>query len=605
MSIRFEQVTKRYNGIPVVNDVTLEVHKGEFFVLLGPSGSGKSTLLRGVAGLTAIDHGRIALHGRDVTFMRPRERGVGFVFQHYALFRNMSIADNIEFALRIRGVPAARRRARRRELLKLVALEGLDERLPSQLSGGQQQRVAVARALAHEPEVLLLDEPFGALDAKIRLELRRTVREVQQRLGTTTILVTHDQEEAFLLADRIGVMHMGRLLETGRPEQLYREPITRFVATFLGDANLLLGEVVGPRVRIGQAVMYQAGLARAGTPSGSEVVTVVRPEDLALSRRREALEGDCLAEGIIRSINFGGSGEHVVVEVDPATGLRPAARPDPLLHPQAGAESCLLEVSRTAAEATAMPLVADVPVVIGVRRVHVLPTPVSSFLLRAGSAEAVAALRTVPLVVQLLRSTRAQVHEAVVDGELAVAFQRSAGMVVMEAEERTAADLATILGGGVRRLLCVPRQALPPRQMIIYCPDHALQVEAMALVASLVRNIKAEAVFVSQLRSQATATERAKALRYLLDTRAEVRARHDLDLRTRLLEEEISGQLEALVKAADPALLVLGLGGGRSSVEELLGHRLGWLFESGLSVPLLLAHSGRSPLPAASLPQDW
>ena len=245
MSIVLDQVTKRYQAIPVVNDVSLKVEQGEFLVLLGPSGSGKSTLLRAIAGLTEIDHGRVFLHGRDVTHLSAREREVGFVFQHYALFRHMTVGDNIEFALRVRKVKAAERRARRRELLRLVALEGMDDRLPTQLSGGQQQRIAVARALAHRPQVLLMDEPFGALDAKIREELRRTIRQIQRELGMTTILVTHDQEEAFALADRIGVMHQGRLLECGRPDDLYTRPQTRFVSTFLGAANLLLGYRVG------------------------------------------------------------------------------------------------------------------------------------------------------------------------------------------------------------------------------------------------------------------------------------------------------------------------------------------------------------------------
>ncbi|MGB6452528.1 MAG: ABC transporter ATP-binding protein, partial [Steroidobacteraceae bacterium] len=204
MSITLDQVTKRYQGATVVNDVSIDIGDGEFFVLLGPSGGGKSTLLRAVAGLTGVDHGRISLHGRDVTHLAARERGVGLVFQNYALFRHMTVADNIEFALRVRRMRAAARRARRKELLRLVSLEGMDDRLPAQLSGGQQQRVAVARALAHKPEVLLLDEPFGALDAKIREELRRTIRQVQRELGITTVLVTHDQEEAFALADRIG-----------------------------------------------------------------------------------------------------------------------------------------------------------------------------------------------------------------------------------------------------------------------------------------------------------------------------------------------------------------------------------------------------------------
>jgi sulfate transport system ATP-binding protein len=277
MSIVLDQVTKQYQGTPVVNDVSLDIAEGEFFVLLGPSGSGKSTLLRAIAGLTSVDHGRISLRGRDVTSLSAREREVGFVFQNYALFRHMTVAENIEFGLSVRRVKAAERTQRRRELLELIGLAGLDDRLPGQLSGGQQQRVAVARALAHEPRVLLLDEPFGALDAKIREELRRTIRRVQKELGITTILVTHDQEEAFAMGDRIGVMNLGRLLEAGRPTELYSRPATRFVATFLGAANLLLrrqtlnGTALPPR---GRAAAEPAGTPR---PREQEVVAVVRP----------------------------------------------------------------------------------------------------------------------------------------------------------------------------------------------------------------------------------------------------------------------------------------------------------------------------------------
>src|SRR4029079_7377169 len=261
MSIALDQVTKRYQDQPVVNDVSIEVGEGEFFVLLGPSGSGKSTLLRAIAGLTGIDHGRSSLHGRDVTHVRARDRGVGLVFQNYALFRHMTVADNIEFALRVRRMKRNDRVARRKEVLKLVApgkdflslggRKGPAERLPGQLSGGQQQRVAVARALAHKPQVLLLDEPFGALDAKTREELRRTIRSVQRELGITTVLVTHDQEEAFALADTIGVMNLGRLLEVGHPHDLYAQPATRFVATFLGAANLLLARQGAEGIRFG------------------------------------------------------------------------------------------------------------------------------------------------------------------------------------------------------------------------------------------------------------------------------------------------------------------------------------------------------------------
>src|SRR6267154_2184412 len=278
MSITLDQVTKRYQGSPVVNDVSLDIGDGEFFVLLGPSGSGKSTLLRAIAGLSGVDH------GRDVTHVSAKERGVGLVFQNYALFRHMTVADNIEFALRVRRTKAADRRQRRQELLRLVALEGMDERMPAQLSGGQQQRVAVARALAHKPEVLLLDEPFGALDAKIREELRRTIRQVQRELGITTVLVTHDQEEAFAMADRIGVMNLGRLLEMGAPHDLYSRPATRFAATFLGAANLILARRTPDGIQMGANTV--AASERSPDVDEREVVAVVRPEEVEVAASR-------------------------------------------------------------------------------------------------------------------------------------------------------------------------------------------------------------------------------------------------------------------------------------------------------------------------------
>ena len=302
MSITLDQVTKRYQGVPVVNDVSLDIGDGEFFVLLGPSGSGKSTLLRAIAGLSGVDHGRIALHGRDVTHVAARGRGVGLVFQNYALFRHMTVAENIEFALRVRRVKSAERRKRRQELLRLVALEGMDQRLPAQLSGGQQQRVAVARALAHKPEVLLLDEPFGALDAKIREELRRTIRQVQRELGITTVLVTHDQEEAFAMADRIGVMNLGRLLEMGRPHELYTRPATRFVATFLGAANLILARQTKEGIHFGERPVSARAAAPIHGAREHEVVAVVRPEEIEVAPTREALTSGYLAQGAVDEV---------------------------------------------------------------------------------------------------------------------------------------------------------------------------------------------------------------------------------------------------------------------------------------------------------------
>ena len=315
MSITLDQVTKRYQGAPVVNDVSIEVAEGEFFVLLGPSGSGKSTLLRAIAGLTGVDHGRIALHGKDVTHVSARQRGVGLVFQNYALFRHMSVGENIEFALRVRRQKAAERRARRKELLRLVALEGMDDRLPTQLSGGQQQRVAVARALAHKPQVLLLDEPFGALDAKIREELRRTIRQVQRELNITTVLVTHDQEEAFALADRIGVMNLGRLLEANKPDELYATPATRFVATFLGAANLLLARQTADGIRFGATPVNARAAEELEGSREHEVVAVLRPEEIELAPTRDSLRTNFIANGTVDELVFTGALERMRVKL--------------------------------------------------------------------------------------------------------------------------------------------------------------------------------------------------------------------------------------------------------------------------------------------------
>ena len=216
MSIVLEKIVKRFDGHVVVDECSLEVADRELFVLLGASGSGKSTVLRLIAGLASVDGGKILLHGRRVDGLSPQERGVGFVFQNYSLFRHMTVAENIEFGLKIRGRSRRDRARRRDELLEVIGLSGLGGRYPGQLSGGQMQHVALARALAYEPAVLLLDEPFGALDVKIRTQLRQSLKAVQRTLRVTTILVTHDQDEAFELGDRIGVMERGRLLEVGR-----------------------------------------------------------------------------------------------------------------------------------------------------------------------------------------------------------------------------------------------------------------------------------------------------------------------------------------------------------------------------------------------------
>jgi sulfate transport system ATP-binding protein len=245
--ITVSQVTKRFGDFPALHGIDLKVQPGEFIALLGPSGSGKTTLLRIIAGLEFQDSGQVLFNGEDVSRVGVGDRGVGFVFQNYALFRHMTVAENVAFGLSVKKRRLRPRKkdikARAEELLRLVHLDGLGDRLPSQLSGGQRQRVALARALAIEPKLLLLDEPFGALDAKVRKDLRRWLRELHQRMGLTSIFVTHDQEEALELADRVVVMDHGRIEQIGTPEEVYMEPASRFVLDFVGETNRLPGDV--------------------------------------------------------------------------------------------------------------------------------------------------------------------------------------------------------------------------------------------------------------------------------------------------------------------------------------------------------------------------
>jgi len=246
MSILARHVTKRFGDYVALEDVSLEVESGSLTALLGPSGSGKSTLLRIIAGLEWPDSGEIELSGRDATALAPQKRNVGFVFQHYAAFKHMTVRENVAFGLRVHRRPRAEIRERVDELLGLVQLHGLGDRYPSQLSGGQRQRMALARALAPEPQVLLLDEPFGALDARVRAELREWLRRLHDVVHVTTVFVTHDQVEAMEISDQIAVLNYGRLEQVGAPRELYDEPATEFVMTFVGDANDFGGVLVRP-----------------------------------------------------------------------------------------------------------------------------------------------------------------------------------------------------------------------------------------------------------------------------------------------------------------------------------------------------------------------
>ena len=284
MSIQVDHVTKRFGTFTVLNDVSLHAQAGELIALLGPSGCGKTTLLRILAGLERPDHGRILLHGVEVTDQRITDRRVGFVFQHYALFRHMTVTENVAFGLSV--LPHTQRPSPDKiqkkvdELLSLVQMRAMADRYPNQLSGGQRQRVALARALAVEPKPLLLDEPFGALDAKVRKELRRWLRRLHDELHITSILVTHDQEEALEAADRIVVLNQGLIEQTGTPEEVYENPATPFVYQFLGDVNVFHGRISQDRT------LHEEASGPEADASGEHEVTFVRPHDLELSLSR-------------------------------------------------------------------------------------------------------------------------------------------------------------------------------------------------------------------------------------------------------------------------------------------------------------------------------
>ena len=304
MSIEVRHISKRFGEFVALDDVSIQVPAGELVALLGPSGSGKTTLLRIIAGLEAADSGTVLFEGEDATSRSVRERQVGFVFQHYALFRHMSVFENVAFGLRVRprGVRPARPAIRDKvhSLLRLVQLDRYAGRLPSQLSGGQRQRVALARALAVEPKVLLLDEPFGSLDAKVRHELRRWLRHLHDEVHVTSVFVTHDQEEALEVADRVVVMNEGRVEQTGAPEEVYHSPANAFVYNFLGSVNLFHGRVENGKAYLGRMTV---DLPEAAAPDARSATVYVRPHLLDIDR--EPRHGRCF-RAKVRHINPAG-----------------------------------------------------------------------------------------------------------------------------------------------------------------------------------------------------------------------------------------------------------------------------------------------------------
>jgi putative spermidine/putrescine transport system ATP-binding protein len=315
-------VQKKFGDVAAVLDFNLDAQKGEFVSFLGPSGCGKTTTLRMIAGFEKPTAGSITVDGKDITYTSPNQRNVGMVFQSYALFPNMTVAGNIGFGLKVRKRPKAEIDRKVGELLELIHLEGRGDRFPWQLSGGQQQRVALARALAIEPQVLLLDEPLSALDAKIRIVLRKEIRAIQRQLGITTVYVTHDQEEALSLSDRVVVMSDGRIEQIGTPSEIYNFPSTAFVASFVGTLNLVIAGVIdagsgrlsldGQEVRTSKAV--------ADVPADKLVTLALRPEGIQLG---EGEPGSNRLHGVVEDVNFLGSIVRIRIRLGEGVDDRP------------------------------------------------------------------------------------------------------------------------------------------------------------------------------------------------------------------------------------------------------------------------------------------
>ena len=324
LDVRLVGVRKTYGDVVAVDGVDLEIHRGEFFTMLGPSGSGKTTCLRMIAGFERPDDGRVELAGVDVSGLPPNERDVNTVFQDYALFPHMTVGANVGYGLRVKGVAKAERAERITQALSLVRLEGYEDRRPSQLSGGQRQRVALARALVNRPRVLLLDEPLGALDLKLRQQLQVELKRIQQEVGITFVYVTHDQDEALSMSDRIAVMDNGRVVQVGTPHEVYDEPGTRFVAGFVGVSNLL--ELPVKKVedgvatlQLGQGDHVTAPVAGHDLTTGRIAVVTIRPERIELhpaDASGAAASATCRARGTVRESLYAGPVSRYVVALD-------------------------------------------------------------------------------------------------------------------------------------------------------------------------------------------------------------------------------------------------------------------------------------------------
>jgi sulfate transport system ATP-binding protein len=588
MSVELRSISKSYGGLPVVAGLSLEIAVGELFVLLGPSGSGKSTLLRIIAGLAEPDSGQVLLHGRDVTDVDPKQRGIGFVFQHYALFRHLTVADNVEFPLRVRKVQRRERQAKREALLELVGLSGFGGRRPGQLSGGQQQRVALARALAAEPQVLLLDEPFGALDAKIRVELRHTIRRIQRELGVTTVFVTHDQEEAFAVADRLAVLEGGRLLEVGGPLELYLHPRHEFVATFLGAANVMVAEATPRSVRWGD-VELPLGVEADGA-AGRRLRVVFRPEDVELATG--STRSPQLGRGIVEEATFAGSFERLRLKLPGPPGVRGIAPPAPF-----GAEFLRLDAVRPQHEARRLPLRPGDEVGVGVRHVHVVAS--ATLRLVVSDPGGTPPSPAVAFARDLAAALPAELVEAQAGRPLPLDLE-GFDIAVADLPERDPRDLTEALESApseADHLLVVPAAAPRPQRLLVCVAVGEPGKADVFFAERLAWRLGAEVTVLTVLPESA-AGDPPRHIQRFLEAAARVLARRGVKVETRIRFGSARREILAELASGGHGLLVLGAPVPARGEPPRLAGLVARLLATTTPCPVLIVRAGEEAVAA-------
>ncbi|MFN8495640.1 MAG: ATP-binding cassette domain-containing protein [Caldilineaceae bacterium] len=544
MSIILEQLTKRYENHPVLNHLSLNVATGEFFVLLGAKGSGKTTLLNLIGGVTPVDQGRVLLQERDVTLLPAPERRVGYVFQQATIFEQMSVADNIAFGLGLCKLSSTERQQRLDNLLELVGLTGLESRLPTQIAGGPQ-RVALALALSKQPDILLIDEPFTGLDAKLRSELQRLLKTVQRTLGITTLLTTQDEVDAFALADRLGVISAGCLVEVDKPQALYQHPKTEFVATALGAANLLVGLATRDSIHIGPYHFpLPDELPAVPLDNARRVQVLFRPEEVVLAPTEQALRCPALGEGEVEQIIFAGSFERLQLRLPRIPGVRQIAPP-----PAYGGNTLVIEALRTQAQASRLPLRVGQRIWVGIHQLHTLTHPgLRLLLLTDGSPQAQAALAvaceigrlaqarmtllgcglTDETLLRQLQALKEQLGDELAEVKTHATLHPPAEAIVCELEHQTydlvvlpglldnAALAEKILQTGEHHLLLIPGAQPPPARALICVAGGEPGKDDVLFTGRLIRHLEAKATLFSVLPESEDTAESHEWLRRFL-----------------------------------------------------------------------------------------